>query len=282
MTNTGPESAYICATCGTQFPPSLNPPAACPICDDERQYVGAAGQTWTTLSQLRRTHRNMFQRLEPDLYGIGSAPQFAIGQRALLIRTPAGNVLWDCISLLDDATIDIIAALGGLQAIAISHPHFYTTMVEWARVFNVPVHLHAANRRWVMRPDPAIQFWEGETKDLLPGLRLTRVGGHFAGSSVLTWEAGAAGRGALLSGDMPQVVSDRRYVSFMRSYPNLLPLPPAEVARITGVVAGLRFDRIYAGFWDAHVREDAQAAVQRSAARYVAWSRGQDGRDASV
>ncbi len=281
MTNTGPESAFICATCGTQFPPSVEPPAACPICSDERQYVADTGQRWTTLAQLRRTHRNMFQRLEPNLYGIGSAPQFAIGQRALLIRTPAGNVLWDCISLLDDATIDVITALGGLKAIAISHPHFYTTMVEWARVFNVPVHLHAANRQWVMRPDPAIRFWEGETQDLLPGIRLTRVGGHFAGSSVLTWDAGAAGRGALLSGDMPQVVSDRRYVSFMRSYPNLIPLPRAEVARIAEVLAGLRFDRIHAGFWDAHVREDAQAAVQRSAARYIAWSRGQDGRDSA-
>ena len=282
MTNTGPESAFICATCGTQFPPSVEPPAACPICSDERQYVADTGQRWTTLAQLRRTHRNMFQRLEPNLYGIGSAPQFAIGQRALLIRTPAGNVLWDCISLLDDATIDVITALGGLKAIAISHPHFYTTMVEWARVFNVPVHLHAANRQWVMRPDPAIRFWEGETQDLLPGIRLTRVGGHFAGSSVLTWDAGAAGRGALLSGDMPQVVSDRRYVSFMRSYPNLIPLPRAEVARIAEVLAGLRFDRIHAGFWDAHVREDAQAAVQRSAARYIAWSRGQDGHDPSI
>jgi hypothetical protein len=63
----------------------------------------------------------------------------------------------------------------------------------------------------------------------------------------------------------------------MRSYPNLIPLPPAEVERIAGVLAGLRFDRIYAGFWDAHVRQDAQAAVQRSAARYVARSRGDAG-----
>ena len=237
MPNATPDFAYICVTCGTQFPPSATPPAACPVCDDERQYVGPAGQSWTTLDKLQCGHRNMFQRLEPNLYGIGSAPQIGIGQRALLIRTPAGNVLWDCVSLLDDATVDIITALGGLQAIAISHPHFYTTMVEWARVFNVPVHLHAANREWVMRPDPAIQFWEGETKNLLPGIRLTRVGGHFAGSTVLTWDAGADGRGALLSGDMPQVVSDRRYVSFMRSYPNLIPLPAAEVARIAGVLA---------------------------------------------
>ncbi|MEO6063202.1 MAG: MBL fold metallo-hydrolase [Thermoflexales bacterium] len=198
-----------------------------------RQYVGPAGQSWTTLAQIQRTHRNMFQRLELNLYGIGSAPQFAIGQRALLIRTPGGNVLWDCISLLDDATIDIITALGGVRAIAISHPHFYTTVLEWSRAFDAPVSLHAADRQWMMRPDPAIQFWEGETRDLLPGIRLTRVGGHFAGSSVLIWDA--------------------------------------------GVVAGLRFDRIYSGFWDAHVREDARAAVQRSAARYIAWSRGDAG-----
>ena len=206
MANTGPEPAYICSTCGTQFPPSAEPPAACPICQDERQYVGPAGQTWTTLAQLRRAHRNTFQRLEPGLYGIGSFPQFAIGQRALLICTPGGNVLWDCITMLDDATIDIITALGGLKAIAISHPHFYATLVEWSRAFDAPVYLHAADRQWVMRPDPAIRFWEGETRDLLPGVRLTRLGGHFAGGTVLTWDAGAEGRGALLSGDILQVV----------------------------------------------------------------------------
>jgi glyoxylase-like metal-dependent hydrolase (beta-lactamase superfamily II) len=282
MTSTPSERAFICVTCGTQFPPSPAPPVTCPICTDERQYVPATGQAWTTLSQLQRGHRNAFQRLEPHLYGIGTVPPFAIGQRALLVRTPAGNILWDCISLLDDATIDILTALGGLEAIAISHPHYYTTMVEWSRAFGgVPIWLHARDRQWVMRPDPSITYWEGATQELLPGVRLIHCGGHFAGGSILSWEAGAEGGGALLTGDILQVVQDRRYVSFMRSYPNLIPLSPAEVERIAATVARLRFDRVYGAWWDAHVVTDAHAAVQSSARRYVAWSRASAGSDSA-
>ncbi|MBB4637912.1 hypothetical protein FHS01_003971 [Longimicrobium terrae] len=262
--------AWICVTCGTQFTPLPSPPDACPICADERQYVGHGGQRWTTLEDLRRTHRNAWQRLEPGLMGIGTEPRFAIGQRALLVRTPAGNILWDCIALLDDATIDIIRALGGLRAIAISHPHYYTTMVEWARAFDAPVLLHAADREWVMRPDERIEFWDGETRDLGGGATLIRCGGHFAGGTVLHWADGADGRGALLTGDIIQVVPDRRWVSFLRSYPNLIPLDAASVRRVAAVVEPYAFDRIYGAWWDMHVMEDARNAVARSAARYVA------------
>ena len=98
-----------------------------------------------------------------ELIGIGTQPKFAIGQRALLLCTDMGNILWDCISLIDDATITLISALGGLHAIAISHPHFYTTLVDWSRAFgDVPVHLHANDAKWVRQPDPCIKFWEGE------------------------------------------------------------------------------------------------------------------------
>ncbi len=267
--------APICTTCGTQFPPSAAPPGTCPICLDERQYVPATGQSWTTLSELRRGRRNAFERLEPQLYGIGTFPPFAIGQRALLVQTGDGNVLWDCITLLDDATIDIVTALGGLRAIAISHPHYYSSMVEWSRAFgDIPIFLHTRDREWVMRADSAITYWDGPSHDIVPGVRLVHCGGHFEGGSVLLWEAGAEGRGALLTGDILQVVQDRRNVSFMRSYPNLIPLPPAEVERIASTIAGLRFDRVYGAWWDAHISEGAYARVQASASRYVAWSRG--------
>jgi glyoxylase-like metal-dependent hydrolase (beta-lactamase superfamily II) len=261
---------YICVTCGTQHAASDTAPDGCPICDDERQFVGRGGQSWTTLTALQRSHRNAFQRLEADLYGIGTVPEFGIGQRALLIRTPHGNVLWDCISLLDEATIDIIAALGGIHTIAISHPHYYTTMVEWSRAFAAPIALHAGDRQWVMRSDASIDFWDGATRDLLPGIRLIHCGGHFDGGTILSWEAGADGRGALLTGDILQVVFDTRFVSFMRSYPNLIPLPASEVARIASTIEALRFDRIYGAWWDRHVEADAWHAVQASARRYIA------------
>ena len=148
--------AFICNACGTQYPPSEAPPETCPVCVDERQFVPSSGQTWTTLERLRRTHSNKFRELAAGLMTIETTPAFGINQRAILARTPAGNVLWDCIALLDDATIDLVKGLGGVTAIAISHPHYYTTMVEWSRALGgVPVYLHAADREWVMQPDSA-------------------------------------------------------------------------------------------------------------------------------
>lgn len=261
---------YICVTCGVQYRETDRPPDHCLICEDERQYVNWSGQGWTSLSELRGRHRNLVKPAEPGLTGIGSDPSFAIGQRALLVQAPEGNILWDCVSLIDDATVEAIRSLGGLSAMAISHPHFYSSMVEWSRAFdNAPIYLHAADRNWVMRPDPAIRFWDGDTHSLGEGMTLVRCGGHFEGSTVLHWAAGAEGRGVLLTGDTITVVPDRRYVSFMRSYPNLIPLPVSEIKGIVEAVAPFRYDRIYGGWFDRVIQSNAGAAVDRSAARYL-------------
>lgn len=260
---------YICTTCGTQYAAAAAPPGDCPICEDERQYVNPGGQQWTTLARLQRTHRAVLQKKEPDLYGIGTAPEFGIGQRALLVRTPRGNLLWDCISLIDDTLTDIAEALGGLDGIAISHPHYYSSMIEWSRAFGgVPVYLHESDRQWVQRPDDAIQYWQGASKELFGGLRLHRVGGHFAGGAVLHWEAGAGGRGALLTGDIVQVVPDRRHVSFMYSYPNHIPLSAETVSRMAGRLSPLSYDRIYGAWWSRNITVGARESVARSADRY--------------
>ena len=261
--------AFICTTCGTQYPPSDAPPAQCTICEEERQFVPITGQSWTTLDRMPGRHANTFVQQEENLIGIGSVPQFAIGQRALLVRTPAGNVLWDCISLLDDATITTIKAMGGLAAIAISHPHFYTTMVEWQRAFDCPVHLHAADRQWIMRPDPALSFWDGETKALLPGLTLIRGGGHFTGGAMLHWAAGAGGKGALLAADIATVTQDRKFLTFMYSYPNMIPLSAREVEAIAASVAPYAFDRIYSHFFDRVLKTGAKEVFAKSVARYL-------------
>ena len=262
--------AAICTTCGTQYPDAPAPPAGCAVCLDERQYVGAGGQSWTTLDALRARHRTALERLEPGLYAIGSVPDFGIGQRALLLRRPEGNVLWDCIAPLDGAAIDVLRALGGLSAIAVSHPHFFTTMVEWARAFDCPIVLHADLERHVRRPDPAVRFWEGDTHALAPGLTLVRLGGHFRGSTVMHWAGGAGGAGALCTGDTIQVVPDTRWVSFMRSYPNLVPLPIEAVDRIVAGVEPFAFERLYSPWPDRHVLSEAKQVVRRSAERYRA------------
>jgi hypothetical protein len=191
-----------------------------------------------------------------------------------LVQTPAGNILWDCIALLDDATEALIRGLGGLAGVALSHPHYYSTMVEWGRRFGVPVHVHAADQAHVTRPDPCLAFWEGETLPLLPGFTLHRLGGHYAGGAIAHWAGGAGGRGALLCGDILQVLPDRKHLGFMRSYPCLIPLPPAEVARMAEYCADLPFEAIYGAFHEREILSGGKAALAKSAARYAAWVAG--------
>jgi DNA-directed RNA polymerase subunit RPC12/RpoP len=262
---------FICVQCGTQFTESAQPPPRCPICEDERQFVRHEGQEWTTLKRLAADHRNRFEDEAPQLLGIGTEPEFAIGQRALLLQSPGGNLLWDCIALLDDETAAEINARGGLRAIAISHPHFYTTMVDWADRFDAQIFLHASDREWVVRKSSRIQFWEATTLSLWDGMTLINCGGHFDGGAVLHWPAGPNSKGALLTGDIIQVVQDRRYLSFMRSYPNLIPLGPPEINRILERIEPFPFEQIYGAWWKANVLGNAKAAVHRSAERYLRW-----------
>lgn len=260
---------FICETCGAQFAATESPPEHCPICEDERQYVGHQGQRWTTLEALGASHESDIRLEEPGLTGIGIAPSFAIGQRALLVQSPGGNVMWDGAPLLNDAMIEAVRDLGGIGAITGSHPHLYSTMVDWARAFDAPIYLPASDREYLMRPDERVQFWDGDTLELGAGLSIIRCGGHFDGSSVLHWANGAEGRGVLLTGDTITVAQDRRFVSFMRSYPNLIPLDANGVQGIVRAIAPHAFERLYNAWYGGVVARDAKKAVLRSAQRYL-------------
>jgi len=263
-------TAFICFTCGAQFPASAEPPLECPICQDSRQFVGLDGQRWTTLERLAQKHHNVIIQEEAWLYSVHTEPHFAIGQRAFLLQTPNGNVLWDCLALLDQPTIDAVRELGGIAAIAISHPHYYTTMVEWSLAFdNASIHLHSADHQWVMRPHSNIQYWTGDSKKLLDDLVLIYTPGHFDGFQVLHWPNGADRKGVLLSGDQPQVCMDTRWVSFMYSYPNYVPLGAKAIGDIVARLDPYNFDRIYGAFPKRTVIADAKQAVQRSAQRFM-------------
>lgn len=261
--------AWICVTCGVQQADTERPPADCAICTDERQYVGWEGQQWTTMADLGREHTVVLREEEPDLIGIGVEPAVAIGQRALLVRTPRGNVLWDCVPLLDDQARRHIEDLGGIEAVCMSHPHFYAAHIEFADAFDARVLIPRADRQWIQRPSSRIELFD-EQAEPVPGLTLARIGGHFDGAAVLHWPAGSGGRGALLTGDTITVVQDRDWVSFMWSYPNLIPLDEHTVGDIARRVEPFVFDRIYGGWWGRVVVHDGAAAIRRSAERYVA------------
>lgn len=262
--------SYICKTCGVQFNESENPPASCPICTDERQYVSHNGQEWTTLGQMKNENRykNKISKEEDNLYGIKTDPSFGIGQTSYLIQDDGFNMLWDCISMIDEETIEGIKQLGGIDAIALSHPHYYSTQVEWAETFQVPIYIHEDDKEWIMRDSKWIVLWSGEKFQVTENLILHRLGGHFKGGTVLNWPAGNENKGVLLTGDIIQVVADRDWVSFMYSYPNLIPLPASKVSDIALRVQPLHFDRIYNAFHKIVV-SDAKDSVRKSADRYI-------------
>lgn len=257
----------ICVACGTEYPDHPAPPERCPICEDERQFVTWGGQAWTDLEALRRDHR-LEIALDHGALGFEIQPRFGIGQRALLVESEAGNVLWDCVSLVTDAAVNAIAERGGAVAIAISHPHYYTAMVPWSRALGgVPIYLHADDGEWVQRPDPAIVFWQGETITPVSGLMLIRCGGHFAGATVLHRPGNG---GDLFVGDVLQVGMDRASVSFMYSYPNAIPLNATAIRSIEQALAPFDFARIHGAFRERSVAAGGRAVFERSAARYRA------------
>jgi glyoxylase-like metal-dependent hydrolase (beta-lactamase superfamily II) len=269
---------WICATCANHYPEATSPPEVCVICADERQWVPATGQRWTTAEELAAAgHRGEVREVEPGLLGIGVDPPVAIGQRALLVQTPEGNLLWDPPGYLDERAVQAVREAGGLRAVAASHPHFYGSMAEWSRIFDAQVLLAEADAGWLTRPPERPPLtWSGSLT-VLPGVTLVQCGGHFPGSAVVHWAGGAGGAGALLSGDTIMVTPGEDRVTFVRSAPNRLPLPERDVRRVVEAVRPYPFDRIYGGWWQPVLRRDARAVVERSAERYIQWLRGEAG-----
>ena len=213
-------------------------------------------------------YHSVIREVEPGLTGIASEPDIGVGQRALLVRTEAGNLLWDPSPFVDGAAIDAVRAAGGLSAISSSHPHMYGAAVEWSHAFDAPILLPDVDSAWLMRPDPAVQRWS-DVLQPLPGVTLIRCGGHFAGSSVLHWAAGAEGRGVILCGDTIFVTPGEDRVSFVYSAPVRLPLAEPGVQGIVDALAPYAFDRIYGGWWSPVIRADGKRILERSAARYI-------------
>lgn len=264
---------YICETCGTQHADSEQPPALCAICADDRQYVGWNGQRWTTHEELAESHGQRIEE-EAGLLALGVAPSFAIDQRAFLLPTDAGNILWECLPLVTDEAVAAIEARGGIDRIVISHPHFYASMGEWSDRFGVPITIHEADARWIQRPHPAIEPWSGQTLELSASVTLLRCGGHFPGSTALHWASGPGAGGALFAGDALQVAMDRTHVSFMHSYPNLLPMRTSDVEAMRDLVLPYSFDDVFGYTWGRNILGGAHGKVRRSFERYLDAVRG--------
>lgn len=258
----------ICATCGTRYATAKNSGDECFICNDERQYVLESGQHWTSYDTIAADHSIHISERAERLYDLRIMPHFAIGQRAFLVLSESGNILWDCLPLLDEATVAFIQSKGGLKAIAISHPHYYSLMTVWAQVFDCPIYLHEADKQWMMDHDDHVHSWPGNGFALWDGLQLVHTPGHFAGSIVL--HAPHHGQaGTLLTGDSLFVGRNRKQVSFMYSFPNYIPLPASDVRLIHGRINQLSFDSMYSAFDGLNIDTGARAIYEASVIRYL-------------
>ena len=262
----------ICATCAVEY--DLPVPAVCPICADDRQYVAASGQRWTTVAELAaQGHRITVDSPEPGLLSLRTEPAVGIGQTSLLVTTPEGSVLWDPVGFIDDATVDAVRDRGPVLAVAASHPHMFGVQLEWSRALGgAPVLVNREDAGWLGRTGPEVEYWSG-TRPIARGVTVHHVGGHFAGSAVLHWAQGADGLGVVLSGDSVFPNPDRRSVGFLRSYPNKIPLSGPVALRIAASLNWLDYDRIYGNFGNV-IPSGAPDIVRFSAERHAAWARG--------
>ncbi|WP_210508913.1 hydrolase [Naasia sp. SYSU D00057] len=247
---------------------------------DDRQYVPAGGQEWTSLQQLAgERRRTEWAELEPGLFQLTIHPSIGIGHRGLLVRTPGGGILWDPPGYLDASAEAFVRERGGLAGLARSHPHLCGVLAEWSARFpdadgaGAPMWLPRRDAAWVLRPGDAVRWWD-DRQEVAPGVTLIRCGGHFAGSAVLHLADAADGRGALLVGDTMMVLAGNRRVSFMRSYPMLLPLPERYLDALLAALEGVRYDRIYGAWAGLVVPEGAREVVARSAQLYRSWLTG--------
>ena len=273
-------TAWICTACGNQHPPTPRPPEQCRICTDDRQYVPASGQAWTSLPELAGSgHRTTWSEVEPGLFELTVTPAVGIGHRGLLVTTPRGGVLWDPPGYLDEEAVAFVAERGGLLGITRSHPHLCGVMAEWSAAFpgadgaGAPMWVPRRDAAWVLRPSPAVRWWD-DAAEPAEGVRLVRTGGHFAGSAVLHVAGAAGGRGALLVGDTLMVLPGHRRVSFMRSYPMLLPMPERHLDRLLAALEPLAYDRLHGGWSGVAVDGGAKSVVADSAALYRSWLTG--------
>ncbi|WP_243597578.1 hypothetical protein [Thermobifida halotolerans] len=268
-------SPWICLTCGGHYPAAEEPPAACRLCEDERQWVPPTGQRWATLAGLAADgYTTEVREVEPGLLGIGVRQDIGVNQRGLLVRTPEGNLLWDPPAFLDDRAVQAVRDAGGLRAVTASHPHMYGAIVDWSEAFDAEILLPEADAHWLNRPSAAVRTWSG-TLPVLPGVTLVQCGGHFPGSTALHWADGADGAGVLLVGDTIMVTPGEDRLTFMWSAPNRLPLPERGVRGIVDALRPYRFDRVYGGWWQPVLRRDARRVLESSADRYVQFLRGE-------
>lgn len=290
----------ICETCGAQSdvqnPKELQQRDECFICLDPRQAVPESGQKWTKISNWltnsSRLQCNLVPQdnFDPGLFRVMAKDytnMVGIGQTPWLILTEKGIVIWDCSAYFTVDLFNSIKQLSSLYqvpivAIAISHPHFYTTSLTWAKALQTKLYISNLDKRWYQRDHDSkhINFFKSSQIEIIPGITMIRCGGHFDGSCVLHWDrkiakcpkglgTGKKETGVIFCSDTFAPASDRKQITFMWSYPNFIPLPPKDIVQIWKSVQQFEFDDILGAWPGKYIYGDARQKVLKSAKNFV-------------
>ncbi|MDI1493269.1 MAG: hypothetical protein OHK93_005057 [Ramalina farinacea] len=267
---------------------------------DPRQFVPANGQTWTTLHKLSSSHKNTWSQdpRDPRIWSFWTEPkvnppflpskpklfalsdyidtkpphqQFAIGQRAFILQTPGGNIMWDMIANLDTDTVARISStFSPLKAVVISHPHYYTTYASWSARLGVPVYIAADDKEWLCQQPPPpsgqgavklnlIEGSPGTKQEILPDVTAIKTGGHFPGSLVLHWEKYLFIADTIVTVPSAHTPSPRppgqTTYAFQYSIPNAIPLDPDTIHVIWKAIRDLEFEATFGAFTGMEVRD---------------------------
>jgi hypothetical protein len=161
-------TTWICDGCGVEHADSdVRPPenscvfASEVVAIEERGDLPPHG-TWTTLAELAaQPHQTEHVDHRRGVHSLRREPRFAIGHRSFVVQTGRGNLLWDAPAYLDDDIVALVHGLGGVAAIAASHPHMFGAQLSWSTQFgDVPVYVNALDQEWLPRTDPVIELWK--------------------------------------------------------------------------------------------------------------------------
>ena len=241
-----PLSRYACANCG-YWQEFFAEPLTCPVCLDVRHVPPENGWQFLSPGDLDARGECNWSEVEPGIWRFTVEPTLGIGPVGYLVTNGEGNVAFEGCDWYNESSLQHIDSLGGVSWLSASHPHSHAALWRVSERFGPRVAIQREDLPWVSTLNVGRPF--DERLEILPGLELIHVGGHFDGQSVLYDRT----RGILFCGDALklELEDDGRTayaISCHKAFVRGIPLTPAEVAGYREVFEDLDFEQVFTTF----------------------------------
>ena len=262
-----PLTHLSCTHCGFwhrwfegQRPITLN----CVLCSDVRNALPPDGWDYADVARVSASIRPRWKEFTPGIWGFWCEPRYGLAGTGWLIRRDDGNVAFEGAPFYHDEALEQVERLGGVRALGASHPHGYGAIWQLQERFRPELVIHREDIRYTKAFQ--VTTVADDVHEMVPGLTLHHVGGHYEGQCVLHEEA----RRALFVGDslkFDDFDTEGRVhsLSCHKGYHYHIPLSKEELARYRRVYLGLPFERSFTPFeYAPNVgRDDALALFDR-------------------